>query len=89
MSLMDYHADETEDVCGDSGTESSAARSRHRPRQRWAAVPAARPVHSLHVRFVGTVHPAEPLHLRVARIKEGRAFDLRARRRSASVAGLS
>ncbi|MDZ5446358.1 thioesterase family protein [Micromonospora sp. 4G57] len=40
-------------------------------------VPAARPVHSLHVRFVGTVHPAEPLHLRVARVKEGRAFDVR------------
>lgn len=36
-----------------------------------------RPVHSLHVHFVGLALPAEPLLFRVTRLKEGRSFDLR------------
>jgi acyl-CoA thioesterase II len=40
--------------------------------------PPDRPAHSLHVRFVGTVRPDEPLRFDVTRTKEGRSFDLRA-----------
>lgn len=36
-----------------------------------------RPVHSLHVHFLGLARPAEPLLFRVTRLKEGASFDVR------------
>lgn len=42
-----------------------------------ATVPTERPVHALHVHFVGLARPAERLDLHVRRLKDGRAFSLR------------
>lgn len=42
-----------------------------------ATVAASRPVHSLHVYFVGLGHPNRRLDFHVSRVKEGRSFDIR------------